>query len=236
MNKNILQSAIDKYYLEGLIETVNFDINNNVLNVKFISPAKNLIGNLYCPIDLPDSSFKINNTTQLNRLINILEDEILIEKKQIKQGFDCLWFKDSKYELEYILADNSLTQQIPKINEPVYGIEFNLDEKQLKDLIIAKKALDSEIVVVDCQDSDIIFNIGGDIQYNNKIQIKYPFIKNEYIPGIDLKFNINYIKSIFNVNKDLKEGKCFINEEGLMKLLFKSSTDIDVKYFLVAEQ
>jgi hypothetical protein len=78
MNKNILQSAIDKYYLEGLIETVNFDINNNVLNVKFISPAKNLIGNLYCPIDLPNTTFKINNTSQLNKLINILDTEIIL--------------------------------------------------------------------------------------------------------------------------------------------------------------
>ena len=41
-----LTAAISKYYLNGMNESVIWDIKDNILNVKFSSPSKEMLGNI----------------------------------------------------------------------------------------------------------------------------------------------------------------------------------------------
>ena len=70
INKVELQSIISKYYLNGLVEAVKWDVKSNKINIKFTSPTKEMIGEISCDnFDIVDSSVGISNTTQLLKLI-----------------------------------------------------------------------------------------------------------------------------------------------------------------------
>lgn len=43
INKVELQSIISKYYLNGLVEVVKWDVKSNKINIKFTSPTKEMI-------------------------------------------------------------------------------------------------------------------------------------------------------------------------------------------------
>ena len=84
INKADLVSIISKYYLNGLIESVKWEIEDKNLTIKFMSNDKTMLGKVtYKDIDLEDSVIGISNTTQLNRLIAITNG--YIDLKYIKQ-------------------------------------------------------------------------------------------------------------------------------------------------------
>jgi hypothetical protein len=75
MNKNILTSVIDKYYLNGIVESVKWNIKDKVITVDFITPFKNLVGKVTSPnFDLEDSEVGIYNTSQFYKLIKIMDN------------------------------------------------------------------------------------------------------------------------------------------------------------------
>ena len=72
INKLDLTSVISKYYLNGMIEPVKWDIKDEELTIKFNAPTKDMIGKVvFKGIPLEDSTIAISNTTQLNKLIGI---------------------------------------------------------------------------------------------------------------------------------------------------------------------
>ena len=59
INKLTIQSVINKYYL-GTNEAVKWEINNNFLNVDFMTPTKDVIGSVSCNnFELEDSKLAI---------------------------------------------------------------------------------------------------------------------------------------------------------------------------------
>ena len=62
INKLKIQSIINKYYL-GTNESVKWVINNNSLNIDFMTPTKDVIGNVMCSdFQLEDSKLAIYDT------------------------------------------------------------------------------------------------------------------------------------------------------------------------------
>ena len=79
IEKNHLQSIISRYYLGGLIESVKWEIQNNTLNIAFMSPNKDMIGELECnEFPIEDCELAIFNTTQLNKLLGVTSGQLLI--------------------------------------------------------------------------------------------------------------------------------------------------------------
>ena len=73
INKTDLKSVISKYHISGLVEQVKWEIKDNNLAVKFMSPSKEMLGEVKCSkFPLDDCSFGISNTTQLVKLIDII--------------------------------------------------------------------------------------------------------------------------------------------------------------------
>ena len=59
INKLTLQSIINKYYL-GQNESVKWVIKNNSINIDFMTPSKDVIGNVSCnDFQLEDSKLAI---------------------------------------------------------------------------------------------------------------------------------------------------------------------------------
>ena len=49
MQIQTLTSVIDKYYLNGIVESVKWTIKDKNIEIDFITPFKNLVGKITCP-------------------------------------------------------------------------------------------------------------------------------------------------------------------------------------------
>jgi len=239
ISKLVLQSVIEKYHLNGLIENVKWDINKNKqLTVNFMAPTREMLGKVvYNGFPLPESSIGISNTTQLDKLLAITSGDLVLD--YVKEGkiITKLLLADEQFNLNYALAD-LLT--IPKPGEyngaEEYDVEVKLDNEIISALIKAKNALtNSENVVVEPDLLGLGFTFGGDVEYANKVSY---FIQNITQPEntFKLTYSSNLLKEILVCNKDMDEGTLYVRGDGLMKMIFNKENLQSVYYIVAKEQ
>jgi hypothetical protein len=239
INKIELQSVINKYYLNGLIEAVKWDIKDDNLNIKFTAPTREMIGEIsHDNFKLENSSFGISNTSQLLKLINITAGEVLLSFIKNNKIFNKLIIADQQFTVNYSLAD-ILT--IPKTgayngsNE--FEIELELTNEIISALIKAKSALaESTTVMINPYssldgDPQLELTFGGDIEYANKVSYYLNINKNTN-QDFELAFNSDLLKEILSCNKDATESKMYVNLEGLIKLEFKTDKTTSTYYIV----
>lgn len=240
INKVELQSVINKYYLNGLIEGVKWDIKDNNLNVKFTAPTREMIGEIsHDNFNLENSSFGISNTSQLLKLINITAGEIMLSFVKNNKIFTKLIIADQQFTVNYSLADILTIPKTGAYNgSQEFDIEANLDPEVITALIKAKSALsESSVVVVKPYrsldgDPQLEFTFGGDIEYANKVSYYLNVTKNANT-DFELAFNSDLIKEILTCNKDAEQAKVYINLEGLIKLKFRTNNTTTSTYYIV---
>jgi hypothetical protein len=244
INKTDLVSIISKYYLNGLIESVKWEIKDQNLTIKFTSSDRTMLGKItYKGIDLEDSVIGISNTTQLNRLIAITNG--YIDLKYIKQHkmITKLIISDKQFTTNYAVADIMI---IPKpgeyIGDGVYNIEVELDNESINAIVKAKSSLvDSDTVVLkphtnNDNETQLEMQFGGNIEHANKVSFFVPNITTHNIPhDFQVQYLSNIIKEIMYCNKDVVRCKMSINLDGIMKLVFDND-NLQSEYFIVAKE
>lgn len=234
MQKLVLESAIQRYYLDSLVESTKWVIKNNNLNISFIpNEDKSLVGNLNCGnININDCELGIFNTSQLLKLIKILDDEIEI-KVHIEQKTPIkLLISDTKYNLEYYLADINMIGKTAKVKEPEkYEIQLSIDKELISKFSNAKKALgESKRFTIEAKEDKITFVIGEGSVYSNSVKFDYATkIDSTFLP---IPFSSELFNTLLSVNKNSTNGTLNFSKDGLIKVFFKDG-DIDVVYFLV---
>jgi hypothetical protein len=239
INKVELQSVINKYYLNGLIEAVKWDVKDNNLNIKFTAPTREMIGEIsHSDFKLENSSFGINNTSQLLKLINITAGEVMLNFIKNNKIYSKLIIADQQFTVNYSLAD-ILT--IPKTGaytgSEEWNVEVKLETEIITALIKAKSALsESSTVVVKPfvsldGDDQLELTFGGDIEYANKVSYYLNINKNTN-KDFELSFNSDLLKEILSCNKDANESKMSVNLEGLIKLEFKTNKTTNTYYIV----
>jgi hypothetical protein len=242
MHKSVLQSVISKYYLGGIIETAKLNIENNELQIKFVSPNKDMIGSLqHNNFPISNCTLPIFNTTQLLKLLSITSNDIslLIEKKQ--KVFTKLHISDTNFNLSYALADEFLLPKVGEVTEPQeYEIKIPLNAENIDSLIKAKNALPGvdfmtikSDINLGSKESIVEFTFGEDNEHSNKITYNIPAEVNS--GRINIPFNSEIFKEILVANKDMGGGVISISEKGLMVMEFEKN-EIKTKYFLVRLQ
>jgi hypothetical protein len=133
IQKQKLQSVISKYHLNGLIDSVKWQIENSTLNIEFISPNKDMVGKLTTPFATIPATLAIFNTSQLNKLIGITDSTLRLDFLKQNKVFNKLTIYDGKFLLEYSLADLMLVPKTPTVNLPEENdIEVNLTLDNIK--------------------------------------------------------------------------------------------------------
>ena len=244
INKSKLQSIISKYYLNGLVQSVRWETNENKLSISFTSENKDIAGDLMCensPVE--DSEIAIFDTAQLNKLISVTNGELLLTLEKEHKVFSKLHIQDNSFNVAYSLADSLLVPKRGTINFPTdYDVIIELTPEIVNNFIKAKSALTdiSDVMISTEEDPDrgtvIQFAFGDLNNFSNKI--KYIVDENiEVTLGKDLKlpFNSDSFKNILAANKDLESGKLSLTEEGFMKLEFQSE-DIKTLYYMVRKE
>jgi hypothetical protein len=242
MNKQIITSVIDKYYLNGTVEAVKWSIKDKNIEIDFITPMKNLVGKVTSSnFDLENTQIGIYNTSQFYKLVKIMDDTILLNLNKSEKGTPLeLTLSDNQYDLNYYLSDLMLIEEVPTINEPVnYDVTSEIESSFISMFINAKKALgDVKQFTVKTEIKDdnthLLITIGDSNGYANKI--KFKALCEESMIGIsEIPFPADIMTEILKANEDADIKKIHISEEGLMKLVFKGKNkgSIESTYYLV---
>ncbi len=105
VNKLVLQSVINKYYL-GENESVKWSIKDKTLTIDFMSVNKEVIGKIvHNNIDIEDSELAIFDTKKLLNLLSITQGDLMFELEKGKSVYTKMKFADASFNLTYALAD-----------------------------------------------------------------------------------------------------------------------------------
>jgi hypothetical protein len=237
--KSLLQNLIQKYYL-GVNDEVRWIIEDNVLNINFNTPNKEIIGKVTCrQFPLEDCKLAIFDTKKLSNLISICSGDLLLEVEKQREMLTKLKISDLNFNVNYALSDPLMISKPGKVNAPNWDVEAKLTPEDIKHLIKAKSALadvDNMLITTtkDLDGQDVIEFIFGDEQgHNNKVTYKiYGNIQKE---DIKLPFNSDMLRLILQSNKESEFGTFYLSDEGLIKLEFTNEL-VDSEYYMVRRQ
>lgn len=237
IDKKILQLIISKYHLGGLIDSVKWVVLNNNLNIKFMSPNQDMLGDITVNnFSLKDAEIAIFDTVKLNKLLSITNNSLEIEFLSTKKVLTKMIINDGMYNLEYPLADLLVIPKVASLKDP--GSDITADIlKDIPFIVKAQNALDTnQVYLVPSKkisgDDVIEVNFGEDNSYSNRISYYIDGIEKSNNMSYSLLFDSNLFKEILKNNSNASSAKMYLCNEGLMKLEFIEN-DIISKYFLV---
>jgi len=236
INKSVIQSIINKYYL-GLNESVKWRIDNNMLDVSFMTPSKDVIGGVTCnDFQLENSQLAIYDTKKLSNLISICNGDLLLELEKTNQLFTKLKISDMNFNLTYALSDPLLIDKVGTVNVPEWVVKLDLTSEDIDNIIKAKSALaqiDNMLVTTtqDLDGNDVCeFIFGDESGHNNKIT--YQIAGDIKEQDLKIPYNSDMFKTILQANKDMDGGILYLSSMGLMKLEFNADS-ISSEYFVL---
>lgn len=241
IEKNHLQSIISRYYLGGLIESVKWEIQNNTLNIAFMSPNKDMIGELECnEFPIEDCELAIFNTTQLNKLLGVTSGQLLISPIKTNKVYTKLTLQDVSFNVEYSLADPLMIQSPGTINEPdKYDVSAVMEPNDVLAFTKAASAIpNNELVTLKATESIhgnpiLEFIFGEKMEFSNRITFTVE-AQHSIIEGHKIPFNSNMLREIFHNNKGASSTSIKFTQEGLLKLEFDfKEENTKTTYFVV---
>jgi hypothetical protein len=241
IEKNHLQSIISRYYLGGLIESVKWEIQNNTLNIAFMSPNKDMIGELECnEFPIEDCELAIFNTTQLNKLLGVTSGQLLISPIKTNKVYTKLTLQDVSFTVEYSLADPLMIQSPGTINEPdKYDVSAVMEPNDVLAFTKAASAIpNNELVTLKATESIhgnpiLEFIFGEKMEFSNRITFTVE-AQHSIVEGHKIPFNSNMLREIFHNNKGASSTSIKFTQEGLLKLEFEfKEENTKTTYFVV---
>ena len=242
--KNTLQSIISKYYLGGKVESVKWVVEDKKLHIDFMAPTKDMIGRLSCdnfPIST-DGTLAIFNTTQLNRLLNVLAGDLILDTERTKAVLTKLIIQDSKASINYSLADPIMIQKAGEVDENIdWKVQATLENEDFHTFVRAASSIQgNEIVTLaaskDSIDTPIInFVFGERMEFSNKVEFQVNATFGDDVREDNkIPFNSEMLREIFNANKTSDECHLSFVDDGLLRLIFTSEDEgINTTYFVV---
>jgi len=239
VNKIVLQSVINKYYL-GENESVKWKIKDKTLTIDFTSISKEVIGKIvHNNIDIEDSELAIFDTKKLLNLLGITQGDLMFSLEKGKSVYTKMHFADASFNLTYALADPLLIGKVGAVSEPEWDVCLPLEKESVDNLVKAKNALAGIGLLTVSVDKDLngddmcVFTFGDEQGHNNKITYQmYGTIKQQ---KVEIPFNSDIFRNILKENKDLEDGCIWLSYQGLMKIEFKSE-DTTSTYYMVRKE
>ena len=242
--KNKLQSIISKYYLGGKVESVKWNIEGGTLNIDFMAPTKDMIGRLTAR-DFPitqEGTLAIFNTTQLNRLLNVLAGDLVLDAEKTKAVFTKLNIQDAKSTINYSLADPMMIQKVGEVDEDVnWQVNATLENEDFNTFVRAASAIQGNEIVTLNPTEDIVgtpvlqFTFGERMEFSNKVEFHVNAEFGENVRQDNkIPFSSEMLREVFNANKTSDECHLSFVDDGLLRLIFRSEDEnIDSTYFVV---
>ena len=234
MNKQQLVRFINKYYLNGTVNSVILNSNSNKLSARFISGDKTLLGELEMDKwQFEDSEVGIYNTEQLLKLLSVLDEDVNVSISKAGDKSIALKVTDAFSSVNYMLSDVSIINKPPQLKEvPEFEVKIDVTPQFVNKFIAGKGALaetDNFTVLTDGSNTKLV--IGYAAINTNRVTLPVTTSQSSNIDNVS--FNANIFKEVLTANKECESATLEVSSEGLAKIVFKVD-DFSVTYWLVA--
>ena len=236
INKNLLQSFISKYYLNGRFNAVKWRIEDNTLTV-YAGESGRVCKVELNSFELKDGEIGIFDTHKLSKLLSITTGELLLTLDSQGALSNKLNIADEGFDLSYSLSDPLVIPKTKWYKDPeTWEIELELSPTDIDNLIKAKNALADydflNIKATKDADNNLTseFVFGDGSNYSNKITYRITGIIDDSFLDSSMPFDSNLFKEILSANKDMDTAHFKLSSKGMTKFIFISNNINSVYY------
>ena len=236
MNKQKLVRFINKYYLNGIADSVVLKSNSSEqkLVTRFVSSDKTLLGIIQMDRwNFEDANIGVYTTEQLLKLLSVLDEDINVSITKSGDKTISMKISDSLSSVNFMLSDPSIINEPPQLqNIPNFELSINVTPSVINKFISGKSALqDTTTFTVITDETSTRLVIGYSSVNTNRVTI--PVITSEFSQIDKVSFNAEYFSQILLANKECESAFLQISSEGLAKINFKIDNYV-ATYWLVA--
>jgi|694.fasta_scaffold06172_17 hypothetical protein len=239
MKKQVLNTFIDKYSLNGTIESVKWVVDNKNKQIKTssISDDKNVVSYVSIKDDagLSEAEIGINDTAKLKKLLGVLTDDVNITFNKRDEKIVSLSLNSESTDVQYVTADLSVIPKVPDLKKlPPFNLEIPLTKEFVTTFVKAKSALsdvDTMTFTKDKKDK-IKLTIGYSSVNSNRINIDVKPIEGKDTLGKTIHFSAKYLKEILTSNSDCENAVLKISDAGIAHVEFNNEL-FSSSYYLI---
>ena len=236
MNKQKLVRFINKYYLNGIADSVVLKSNSREqkLVTRFVSSDKTLLGIIQMDRwNFEDANIGVYTTEQLLKLLSVLDEDINVSITKSGDKTISMKISDSLSSVNYMLSDPSIINEPPQLqNIPNFELSINVTPTIINKFISGKSALpDTTTFTVITNETSTKLVIGYSSVNTNRVTI--PVITSDFTSIDNVSFNAEYFSQILLANKECESAILQVSSQGLAKIDFKIDNYV-ATYWLVA--
>lgn len=239
MKKQTINTFIDKYSLNGTIESVKWvvDSANKQIKTASISDDKNVLSFVVVKDNagLNDAEIGINDTAKLKKLLGVLNDEVNIAFNTREDKIVSLSLTSETTDVQYVTADLSVIPQVPLLKKlPPFNLEIPLTKEFVTTFVKAKNALSDVDTLTFTKDKKdkIKLVLGFSSVNSNRINIDFKAVEEKDTLSKTIHFSAKYLKEILTSNSDCENAVLKISDAGIAHVEFNNDT-FNSSYYLV---
>ena len=239
MKKQTINTFIDKYSLNGTIESVKWVIDsaNKQIKTASISDDKNVISFVVIKDNagLNDAEIGINDTAKLKKLLGVLNDEVNISFNTREDKIVSLSLTGENTDVQYVTSDLSVIPKVPELKKlPPFNLEIPLTKEFVTTFVKAKNALSDVDTLTFTKDKKdkLKLVIGFSSVNSNRISIDFKPTEGKDTLGKTIHFSAKYLKEILTSNSDCENAVLKISDVGIAHVEFNNDM-FNSSYYLV---
>jgi len=235
MQKTKLDRFIQKYNLNGNVNSVKWTSKDDTLATTFVTSDKSLMGSVKVDnVQFDEGDVGVYTTDLLQKLLGVLGDDVTLNVSKFGDKAVSLKVKNGTVSVDYTLSDLSVIPDPPTLKRvPEFQTKIKIDSHFIETFIKGKSALsDAETFTLITGDETQVV-IGYASTNTNRVNIPVETTTNELTDNIS--FNANLFRDVLSANKECTSAVLEVSNDGLLRVNFKVD-DYDSTYYLVATQ
>ena len=235
MQKTKLDRFIQKYNLNGNVNSVKWTSKDDTLATTFVTSDKSLMGSVRVDnVQFENGDVGVYTTDLLQKLLGVLGDDITLNVSRFGDKAVSLKVKNGTVSVDYTLSDLSVIPDPPTLKRvPDFQTNIKIDSHFIDTFIKGKAALpEAETFTLTSGDETQVV-IGYASTNTNRVNIPVETTTNGLTDNIS--FNADLFRDVLSANKECTSAVLEVSNDGLLRINFKVD-DYDSTYYLVAIQ
>ena len=235
MQKTKLDRFIQKYNLNGNVNSVKWTSKDDTLATTFVTSDKSLMGSVTVDnVQFDEGDVGVYTTDLLQKLLGVLGDDVTLNVSKFGDKAVSLKVQNGTVSIDYTLSDLSVIPDPPTLKRvPEFQTNVKVDSHFIDTFIKGKSALsEAETFTLTTGDETQVV-IGYASTNTNRVNIPVETTTNGLTDNIS--FNANLFRDVLSANKECTSAVLEVSNDGLLRINFKVD-DYNSTYYLVATQ
>ena len=235
MQKTKLDRFIQKYNLNGNVNSVKWTSKDDTLRTTFVTSDKSLMGSVTVDnVQFDEGDVGVYTTDLLQKLLGVLGDDVNLTLTRAGDRAVSLKVKNGTVSVDYGLSDLSIIPNPPTLKRvPEFQTNIKIDSHFIDTFIKGKSALSEAETFTLTTGKETQVIIGYASTNTNRVNIPVETTTNGLTDNIS--FNANLFRDVLSANKECTSAVLEVSNDGLLKINFKVD-DYNSTYYLVATQ